>query len=70
MNRRETGRRISFQMFGKTGEMRQGAPSHHAAALRIPPRQDVANEHQRKDENLGFACIRPKESRTRRPSFP
>jgi len=33
-------------------------------------RQDVANKHQRKHANLGFACFRPKESRTGGPSFP
>jgi hypothetical protein len=33
-------------------------------------RQDVANQHQQKHANLGFACFCPKESRARRPSFP
>ena len=33
-------------------------------------RQEVANEHQRDDENLGFSSFRPKESRTGCPSFP
>ena len=30
--------------------------SHNPTASR---RQDVANEHQRKDENLGFSSFRP-----------
>jgi hypothetical protein len=57
---------------GKSGRMPELSVNRNRSFREASPtrRQDVANEHQRKDENLGFSCFRPKESRAGCPSFP
>ena len=53
-----------------TGPAESWTPHPLQPTLTASRRQDVANEHQRKRANLGFACFRPKERPTGCRRFP
>ena len=52
------------------GKSRQDVGVFRKADDRIPRRQEAANEHQRRDENLGFSSFRPREKPTGCRRFP
>ena len=68
-----TGGRLKTLAFQPSAprKVRHDARAFRKASEAIPTRrQEAANEHRRKVENLGFSTFRPKESQAGCLSFP